>query len=100
MDLVERVVKLLNRPAEETRDKSPEGVCPVCWGYQEYDSKIRKVLKDKQVDVNNHKASYLVVQDFVVRYIDGIRLKKGVVKECPTCGKNHNKDQDYKNNTE
>ena len=22
------------------------------------------------------------------------------LQECPTCGKNHNKDQDYKNNTE
>src|SRR5690606_10923423 len=58
---------------------------PVCWGYQEYDHKIRQLFKDKQIDVNNHRDSYMKIQKFMVKYIDGIRLKQGEIKECPTC---------------
>lgn len=47
MDLVEQLVMFLKQPEEDSRDKSPEGVCPVCWGHQEYDHKIRKIQKDK-----------------------------------------------------
>lgn len=94
MDLVERLIAFIKQPEEGTRDQSPEGVCPVCWGHQEYDRKIRKMHKDKQIDVNNHKASYMLVQDFVVRYINGIKLREGVEEGCPTCGNDQDKSQD------
>lgn len=74
------------KPVEETAGKTPQGLCLVCWGYQEYDKKIRKLYKDKQIDVNNHRDSYLLIQDFVVQHIDGIRLKEGDTAPCPICG--------------
>lgn len=85
MDLIENIVQFLQKPEKETKDMTPEGVCPVCWGYQEYDSKIRKLFKDKQIDVNNHKGNYMKIQKFLTKYIVGIRLKQGEVKDCPTC---------------
>ena len=27
------------------------GVCPNCWGQQEYDGVVRKMIQEKQVDV-------------------------------------------------
>lgn len=87
MNLIMNILEFLRKPKHETEGKAPEGTCPVCWGYQEYDAKIRIMLKDKQIDVKNHKDSYMKVRKFMVKYVDGIRLKQGIIKECPTCGK-------------
>ena len=92
MDLVESIIQFFKKPKKETVGKSPEGTCPVCWGYQEYDTKIRQMFKDKQIDVNNHQDSYMKVGKFMVKYVDGIRLKQGLIKECPTCGYNKEKN--------
>ena len=74
------------RPMDEIQGKSPEGYCPNCWGTQEYDNEIRELYKDKQIDVNNHEANYAFIQDFVVKHIDGIKLKRGKNSlDCPTC---------------
>lgn len=87
MDLVDTLVHFFRKPEEVTKDKAPEGVCTLCWGYQGYDGKIRTLFKDKQVDVNNHKDSYMLIQDFMVHHVDGIQLKKSSIAPCPTCGK-------------
>lgn len=85
MNLIENLVDFFKKPEKETEDATPQGLCPVCWGYQEYDKKIRKLYKDKQVDVINHKASFMLIQNFVVQNIDGIKIKEGAVLACPTC---------------
>lgn len=89
MDFIERLVNFFQQPEEKTQNSTPEGICPVCWGHQEYDHQIRKLFRDKQIDVNNHQARYLLVQNFIVHHIDGIRLRKGKVERCPTCGNTH-----------
>lgn len=85
MDIVQRIVDFFKKPKEERVNKSPEGVCNLCWGRQEYDGKIRELYRDKQVDVNNHKDSYMRVQKFVKDHIDGYHMKDGVVHVCPDC---------------
>lgn len=92
MNLIENILRFLQKPKKEREGKAPEGTCPVCWGYQEYDSKIRKLLKDKQIDVNHGADSYMKVGKFMVKYVDGIRLKQGRISECPTCGKKSEND--------
>lgn len=57
MDIVKTIVEFFKKPEQETVNKSPVGVFPHCWGYQEYDGKIRQLYKDKQVNVNNQKDS-------------------------------------------
>ena len=85
-DMIEKLREFFSRPKEETKDMVPEGLCPNCWGTQEYDNTIRELYKDKQIDVNNHEAHHAFIRDFVVKYIDGIHLKKGDSSlECPTC---------------
>lgn len=87
MDIIDRIVTFFKKPKEETINKSPEGTCSLCWGRQEYDGKIRELYRDKQVDVNNHKDSYMLVQGFVKEHIDGYQVKDGVVHVCPDCTK-------------
>jgi hypothetical protein len=82
----------LENPNSREEDSSPRGACPNCWGRQQYDGKIRDMQKDKQIDVNNHKDSYMVIQEFVKTNIDGKKLKEGEVEICPQCGNKHNED--------
>ena len=86
MDTTESIIDLLKEGTENK--KAPEGLCPNCWGYQEYGSKIRTMVVDMQVDVNNHQAAYAFIQKFVVTHLDGITLKNtrdGLV--CDDCSK-------------
>lgn len=84
--MIERLIAFFKKPASESQEEVPEGYCPNCWGEQEYDNIVRELYKDKQIDVNNHKANYAFIQDFVVTRIDGIHLKKGENSlDCPTC---------------
>ena len=87
MSFVDSLVEFIRKPEEQTVDKTPDGLCPVCWGYQQYDKKLRKLFRDKQVDVNSGRDSYMLVQKFVVDHLDGIRLKEGEVVACTKCGK-------------
>ena len=84
--MIEKLIRFFKRPKAETQNETPEGLCPNCWGKQEYDKQIRELYKDKQIDVNNHEANYAFIQDFMVTHLNGIHLKKGNNSfECPTC---------------
>ncbi len=89
MDFFEQIEDFFKKPKEETENTAPEGVCPVCWGYQQYDHKIRELFQDDQIDVSNRKKKYTLVRKFLKDHIDGIRLKRGEVEVCPTCGEKH-----------
>ncbi len=91
MDLTEHLLNFFNKPIEETENQAPDGVCPICWGYQEYDHKIRKLFEDMQIDVINHKRKFTFMRQFVKEHISGIRLVEGEVEICPACGFEHPK---------
>lgn len=95
MDFYEELTDFFKKPKEETECKVPEGVCPECWGYQQYDHKIRKLFVDKQIDVGNHEDRLTFMRKFVRDHIDGIRLKQGKVAVCPTCGMVHDKTKSH-----
>lgn len=84
MDIIKAILTHIQKP--ETPETAPQGLCPVCWGYQQYDGKIRMILKDRQIDVDNHKDSYMIIEEFVKANIDGIKLKEDEIRNCPTCG--------------
>lgn len=84
--MIETLLNFFKRSPEETTSEVPKGMCPNCWGKQEYDNQIRELYKDQQVDVNNHQANHAFIKDFVVSRVEGIHLKRGNNgHECPTC---------------
>ena len=84
--MIDALIQFFKKPQDKTKRQVPEGLCPNCWGSQEYDSEIRKMYYDKQIDVNNNEANYAFIQDFVVNNISGIRLITDNNKHiCPTC---------------
>jgi hypothetical protein len=74
--MIEIIRFLFRKPIEETINKVPEGLRPGSWGRQEYDGLVRKLYQEKQIDVNNHKAKHAFIQKFMVKYINGIQLKR------------------------
>lgn len=62
------------------------GVCPNCWGYQEYDDKYVDFVKDQTKSNINHDKSgqKAFIQQFVETNITGIKLKNNT---CPSCKK-------------
>lgn len=86
MDLIQSFLQYFQKTNSGDSKATPEGVCPNCWGEQEYQGVVRKLYADKQIDVNNHAANHAFIQDFVVNHVDGIRLKRGQSGlECPRC---------------
>jgi len=86
--MIESIINFFKANPTSSNNKAPEGVCPNCWGKQEYDGTIRELLKDKQIDINNNKDAHGFIQKFVVERIDGITLKKGTSSlECKMCVK-------------
>ena len=74
--MIKKLINFFTQPTEITKGKTPEGICPNCWGEQEYDSMIREMYVDMQIDINNHKANYSFIQDFVVTNLKRIIIKK------------------------
>ena len=90
MDILEAIANFLRIPKSENANLAPEGICPNCWGRQDYDDHFRELQSDMQVDVNNHQAHYAFIQKFVVNKIEGIHLKKEDSKiVCITCNEVH-----------
>lgn len=95
MDIIDNIIRYFKSKNNNEEAPSPEGTCPICWGFQQYDGKIRTLLKDRQKDINNHKDSYMIIQDFMKHNIDEIKLKDGIVTDCPNCTTKTEKQNDY-----
>lgn len=88
MRTIEALIEFFKKPHHETKYQVPEGQCSVCWGYSEYDRKIREQVKDMQIDVNNHQEMYTFLRAFMVEHVNGIHLKEGQIHDCPECAAN------------
>ena len=86
MDLIDKLLVYFEKQPVENSNNAPEGLCTLCWGRQEYDGKIRVMIKDPERDIINHKKKDLLLKDFIRQHIDGIVLTSGEIKSCPTCG--------------
>ena len=88
MSLIKSLTDYFKKNPTNKTEEAPDGICPNCWGEQEYDKRIRVMYEDKQIDVNNYKANHAFIQDFVINKIDGIKLiKANSGYNCPTCKK-------------
>lgn len=89
MGIVRFLKKMFPKKGNNEKAKADmiDGHCPMCWGFNEYDHKVRKAVEDKYMDVKNHKTDYIKSQGFAKNHIDGKRKRKLKVEVCPKCGK-------------
>jgi hypothetical protein len=82
------VEKKKNSELFNDQELADAGVCPNCWGKQEWDGKYKEMLEDqtKSNIENNKQGKKAFIQQFVETNITGIKLKKdGDHQVCPKC---------------
>ena len=68
------------------REEVPQGICPNCWGRQEYGGEFYKAVKKENIDLNNIEAHKGWIQALASKYAYGIELKKkGDEYVCEQC---------------
>ena len=75
MSLADNILKFLSKSKKET-DKAPEGICPNCWGKQEYGGKFYTAVKNHGLNINQADDERGWIQDYADKYLLGISLTK------------------------
>ena len=84
---VESLINYFSRSKEEVAGEVPEGACVNCWGHYEYGDKVRTIIHDRQIDVENKRHFRAFVEDFVIQHVDGAHLRQeNNILTCPSCG--------------
>ena len=74
MNVVESLFKLLKRK-ETKKEEAPEGLCPNCWGRNEYEGKFYEAVKNDNVDVNDVSSTKGWIQDYADKHLLDIQLQ-------------------------
>jgi hypothetical protein len=83
MKLFDSVATYFNKKKNnEETGLAPEGVCPNCWGKQEWEGEFFKIIKSK--DAKPESKTYNNFIKEVVKKLDKITLKKDDYT-CETC---------------
>jgi hypothetical protein len=64
------------------KETTPKGVCPNCWGEQEWEGEFYKKIETK--DINSESKTYISFVKNIADRLDKITLK-GDLYECETC---------------
>ena len=88
MNLSENIKTYFKRKSENKETgNAPEGVCPNCWGRQEWEGEHYKFMKGE--DGNPSKGAYNTFIKDVARKLDKISIKEDTFT-CQTCQVKYN----------
>ena len=86
MSFVESLLDYLKRNKKPVEDDAPDGLCPNCWGRQEYGGKFYEAVKNHGLDVNTKDTNVGWVKEYAEKHLQGIRLRQDDDKiACPSC---------------
>lgn len=89
MSIIENVKAYFSKKLnKEETGLAPEGVCPNCWGKQEWDGEYYKFIKGENGNPSTETYDNFIKD--VTRKLDKITLKNNAYV-CETCQVNHNK---------
>lgn len=61
---------------QNKKEKPPEGICPNCWGRQEYGTEFYKAVKNNMANVNEVDAQKGWIQEYADKHLSGIAVNK------------------------
>jgi len=83
MNILDNIKAYFNKKNKnESTDEAPEGVCPNCWGKQDWDGEFYKIIKANNITPESHRYTNFIHE--VVKKLDKITLKKDTYT-CETC---------------
>ncbi|MGB5379277.1 hypothetical protein [Muriicola sp.] len=75
MDLVQSLLDLLKKDDNTASKETPVGMCPNCWGTQEYSGKFYEASKNYDADVNTPNPNIGWIRDYANKHLAGIALQ-------------------------
>jgi len=76
MDLVKSLINFLKKKGTSAETSAPEGVCPNCWGRDEYGGYFYERVKQENLDINSSTSNVGWVQAYANKNLAGIALKR------------------------
>lgn len=73
MSLVQSLLNFLNKKDTPEEESFPEGVCPNCWGREEYGGHFYERVKKDNINTKDPKAGW--INDYASKHLKGITLK-------------------------
>ena len=73
MNIVDSLINYL-RSNKSPEKGAPEGLCPNCWGQQEYGGNFYEAVKTHGLDINKKDHDIGWIRDYAERHLNGIRL--------------------------
>jgi hypothetical protein len=86
MSIAKSLLELLKKKDKIDSKEAPEGMCPNCWGTQEYSGKFYEASKNFDADVNTPNPNIGWIQDYANKNLKGIALHEHVEGQvCEHC---------------
>lgn len=76
LNMVESLLNYLKKKQSPGDGTTPEGICPNCWGQQEYGGKFFEAVKNYHVDINEKDPSVGWIKEYADKNLMGIQLEK------------------------
>ncbi|MGI9550552.1 MAG: hypothetical protein ACR2MT_05090 [Aurantibacter sp.] len=84
--IFESLLNYLKKKPSPGDGTTPEGLCPNCWGQQEYGGKFFEAVKNYDVDINAKDPHVGWVAEYANKYLTRIALKEHDDKlVCQSC---------------
>jgi len=74
MKLEESLLDFLRKKKNKDSIETPEGLCPNCWGRQEYSGKFYEAYKNYDADVKSPNPTIGWIRDYANKHLAGIAL--------------------------
>ncbi|GAB5555254.1 MAG: hypothetical protein Sapg2KO_48450 [Saprospiraceae bacterium] len=88
MNIAKSIIDFFKKKDTPEAVATPAGICPNCWGREEYGGHFYARVKQENLDINNLESNVGWVQAYANKYLAGIALKRtgnGEALVCETC---------------
>lgn len=75
MKIVDSIIHLLSHKPSVSTGDVPHGMCPNCWGRNEYAGSFYEAVKSEGIDVNEIDNHVGWVQDYANKHLNDIALE-------------------------
>jgi hypothetical protein len=86
MSILDSLKQIFGGKSSSRETVVPEGLCPNCWGKQDYDGQYLDGMRKDNIDLNNATEKLGWIQALALEKVEGIKLKvTDDYLSCPTC---------------
>ena len=86
MNIANSLIKYLKLSETRRGSETPEGLCPNCWGRDEYGGQFFERVKNHGLDVNSKDPEIGWINEYAEKHLKGIKLEKaGSEYVCQRC---------------